>query len=91
MQFFKSNLKSDFAPMLPTAVDFLRHNFKMAAIYNKTALNYDSMIFARACLLLDRAVFDYDSLCFSGSQLAAGVFWIFFSNDCGNFIWFINR
>ncbi len=44
---------------------------------NDTVLHqrFDTMLFAQACSILDRAVIDYQSIEFLGSQLAAGVFW----------------
>jgi hypothetical protein len=37
---------------------------------------YDTMMFACAAAILDRAAMDYYSLSFLGSQIAAAVFWI---------------
>jgi hypothetical protein len=88
---------------LPLAIDFLRHSFQYAAMYEgkfseerleaplydsrnergrNTVLHqkFDTMLFAQASSILDKAILDYHSLNFLGSQLAAAAFWMVCSN-----------
>jgi hypothetical protein len=98
---FKLMKLMDWNVMLPTPLDFLRHSFQFAALFEGSLYNsdlpdmlfdsryergadtvlhqkYDTMMFAQAAAIIDRAVMDYHSLNFLGSQIAAAVFWMIY-------------
>ena len=87
--------------ILPTSIEFLRHNLQYAALWEEVPetgvlpdvirdpladrqantvfhQKYDTMMFARGAVILDRAALDYHSLNFRQSQIAAAVFWMIY-------------